>query len=340
MRKCLSWVLTLSLFVTASIGATTKSAGGTQAKQLSDELLALLPASDVVGVIDLPRALRELLPRLKALDLGGISKLAVDLETFAGMAGLDGAKANSAVVGLTMEGLSIRGGAIIVDGLDLDPKRIETAAAAKSWQFQKTEQAGKAVFRVARVKAPEAGGANAGENADEVYFASLGARRAVAGDLETVKGVLSATPDKGENNVVTRTAVKETKATSVVRFAAVIPEGLRQLLDSQGDLFKQLAAVKVIFGTLDLMSDQGVAVDARLRTNSNEEAIQMETGLKNLVLLGKSFLGGDNDPKLKAIGQLLDLVQLSTQKIDVALSLVIPKAMLDQWAPLPDGKKS
>ena len=111
-------------------------------------------------------------------------------------------------------------------------------------------------------------------------------------------------------------------------------DDLKTMLESQGDLFKQLAAVKAIFGSLDLAASGDAAIDARLRTGSGAEATEMGTSLKSLVFLAKSFLGGSQDPKMVAITQLVDQVKIVTQASDVTLSLTISKALLEQW-----GKK-
>ena len=336
MRRYMNWALVLSLVLIAGganrpEGTERRAAAG--ATSSVEDLMALLPALDMVAVIDMPRAMRELLPRLKTIDIGGISKLAKEIEEFTRMAGIDATKINAAVAGVKIEGLSAKGGALVMEGIDIDPKRVETAVTAEHWEFQKIDQPGSSLYRVARIKQSEAGSQSGEQKSEEVYFALLGPQRAVAGDLATVKDVARAQAARSaETNATQRAALKETRSSGLIRFALCLPEGLRQMLDSQGELFQQLAAVKVILGTLDMSGDQSAQLDARLRTNSKEEAAQLATGLKSLVTLGKSFLGGDQNAKTQIIGQLLDQVQIAPQAGDVSLTLLMPKALLDQWA--------
>jgi len=336
MHRYMNWALALSFVLTGNgvnSSVRTERAASARASSSVDELVALLPAMDMVAVIDMPRAMRELLPRLKTIDVGGISRLAKDIEEFTRMAGIDATKISSAVAGLTIDGLSAKGGALVIEGVDIDPKRIETAVTASHWQFQKIDQKGSSLYRLSRVKQSEAGTENAQEKSEEVYFALLGPQRAVAGDLATVKDVAGAQAARNaETNATLRSALKETRSSGLIRFALSLPEGLRQMLDGQGDLFQQLAAVKVILGALDMAGDQSAQFDARLRTNSKEDAAQLATNLKSLVTLGRSFLGGDQNAKSQIIGQLLDQVQIAPQAGDVSLSLLVPKALLDQWA--------
>jgi hypothetical protein len=332
----MNWALVLSLVLIGSganrpEGKERPAAAG--ATSSVEDLVALLPALDMVAVIDMPRAMHELLPRLKTIDAGGISKLAREIEEFTRMAGIDATKITTAVAGLKIVGFSAQGGALVVEGIDIDPKRIETAVTAAHWEFQRIDQPGSTVYRVVRVKQSQAGSEKSQEKPDELYFAVLGPQRAVAGDLATVKAVATAQAARSaETNATLRSALKETRASSLIRFALCLPEGLRQMLDGQGDLFQQLAAVKVILGGLDMSGDQSAQLDARLRTNSKEDATQLATNLKSLVTLGRSFLGDGQSPTVQIIGQLLDQVQIAPQAVDVSLSLPMPKALLDQWA--------
>jgi hypothetical protein len=268
---------------------------------------------------------RELLPILKTIDLGGISTLAADFEEFSTLAGIDPAKVTAAVLGIKVAGLSLRGGAIVAEGLDLDAKAIAAAAEKKHWKFETTTPG--PMHRITRVS-PGADAA-APAQTSELFFASLGPKRVVAGDSESVSAAIANAGAAAAKRAVSATlqaALKQTAVSSLARFALVIPADLREFLDSQGDLFKQLAAVKVIFGTVDLSADQTAAIKAMLSTNSKDDATQLETGLKSLITLGKSFLGGDSGQ----IGKLLDQVQIGARESDVTLSLVIPKALLDQ----------
>src|SRR4029079_9972072 len=187
--RYINWALVLGLVL---IGSGANRPEGTErpaaagARSSVEDLMALLPALDMVAVIDMPRAMRELLPRLKTIDIGGISKLAKEIEEFTRMAGIDATKSNAAVAGVKIEGLSAKAGALVMEGIDIDPKRVETAVTAEHWEFQKIDQPGSFLYRVARIKQSEAGSQSGEQKSEEVYFALLGPQRAVAGDLATV----------------------------------------------------------------------------------------------------------------------------------------------------------
>ncbi|MEP7271419.1 MAG: hypothetical protein ABI882_07925 [Acidobacteriota bacterium] len=345
MRKFLTLSAALSLMLTASLVASTASALPQSANSTVENLLGLLPDSDVMGVIDMPRAARELLPLLKSIESGGIAALASDFEQFAGLAGLDPTKVTSAVVGVKMNGLAIRGGALIAEGIELDPKSVEKVAIARNWKFQTIDPDSRPIYRIERITAPGAPAApaegardTAPAKSDELFFAPLTSKRVVAGDLASVRAVLAnvtAGQQKTAANATIRGALSQNSSAGLVRFALVLPADLRQMLDGQGELFQQIAAVKVIFGTIDMTSDQSASINARLATTSKDEATQMGTSLKSLAALGKTLLGGSEDVLMKGIAQLLDQVQIGTVENDVSLSLLIPRSLLDQLTKTP-----
>jgi hypothetical protein len=217
-------------------------------------------------------------------------------------AAIDPEKIGPAVVGFRMEGIKVLGGVVIADGVALDPKLLQSSVANAKWQFESLEIAGKPVYRVTRLKPDPANPQNPPAKGGEINIASIGPKRIVAGDREGIASVLQ--PGATGSNAVQWAAVRETR-TALIRFGLNLPDGLREVLKTQGELFEQLSAIKVIFGTLDITPEKDAAIDSRLRTNSKEEAVQMQDSLKSLVFLGKSFLTGDQDPKLAGISQLL-----------------------------------
>lgn len=301
------------------------------------DIAALLPSSDLVLLADVARAQKELVPILKKLDIGNVDAVAADIESFARLSGVDLARLGPAVIGLRFNGLSIGSGALLLEGINLDAKQVETAATGANWKVETVAGEG-SLFRLSRTRPvaaqPAANAPAPAPKVDEIFVALLGSGRIAFGDQPSVRSVLAAAlapPAEGATNALARKTLEETRQTALVRFAGGLPADLKAMLEGQGDLFKQLAAVKVIFGTLDLTAAGDAAIEARLRTGSGPEAAELETSLKSLVTLAKSFLGGSQDPKMLAINQLIDQIKVATAASDVELSVTIPKALLDEW---------
>ena len=348
MHKLFRWVLALSLL--AGLGSGLARARATATPGAAEDLLALLPASDLIAVVDASRAFNELLPQLKAIAPGEIARATREIEEFTAKTGIDPAKIRTAVVGARIGGggtaIDRDSAAIILQGIDVDPARIEAAVKLEGGSFRAADYKGKSIYTVTpKPKAPEGTGDSAApaKQRDPISFSSLGNQTVAVGDEGTVKQVIDAqlAGAKGEANAKLTQVLRETKATGLVRFAALMPDNLRQSLSSQGDIFQQLGAVKLIFGSLEMAGDLSLTLDARLRTGSQEEATQLEASLKSLLAFGKAMLGGNQDPKFLAANQLIEQVKISAQTLDVTVLLLVPRAVIDQLAkPATPASKS
>jgi hypothetical protein len=338
MKRFLSWALALSLFAGATLGASaadrSKERAAPATTAAADEAIALLPPSNLIAVVDATRIFNEVLPKLKASSPDGLAKFFKELEEFTTKTGIDPTRIKSAVIGVKMEGQQGTGAAIL-QGIDLDPKRIEAAVKEEQGEFKTIDYKGRPIFVVTLKSKPQPASDSSVNSPfpslNELAFAQLGAPGVAIGDLNGIKGVLDvqAGAVNKEANAMLSQALKETSASGLIRFAASLPENLRQDLGSQGDLFKQIAAIKMISGSFDLASDFSASLDARLRTGSEDDARQLKTSLEGLLFLGRSFLGGNSDPMMQALNQLLDQIRIVAQASDVSLSLTLPRAIID-----------
>lgn len=309
----------------------------------TDELLALLPASDVLAVVDINRLFNQLLPNLANLQTGGLDKIAKELAEFTQKTGIDPAKVNRAVLGLNLKGTQATG-AIIVSGVDLTSQQIEAALKEFKAEFKTSDYQGKTIFNLlSKVKAPEAGPLSV--KTDESALAALGGQRFVFGDLGAIKNVIDISSGSAKGGVTPEmaAALNETKSSALLRFALNIPESLKTEAADQGDLFKSVSTIKMVLGTLDVAADFSLSLDALMRTISQKDATELEDSLKGLVGLIRGIFGGGGtgDAKTDAIGQLLDQIKIGSKLNDVSLSISLPRTMLDQLLkkPAPAEKK-
>ena len=358
MRNLLSLALVFSLVAAPALCANAQSAGPGRANgtartsatpnaspnaATTDELMAMLPASDLIAVVDVRRAFNELLPKLAGITTGGLDKLAKSIQDFTQNTGVDPSKIRNAVLSFSMDGQQGTG-VIIIQGIDPDAKQIEAVMKEFGSEFKTSEYKGKTVFNViSKLNAPSAGPLSL--KTDEVALAALGRQKVALGDLKMVKQVIDiqAGAAKGGVSAALAGALKETRASALVRFAMNIPENLRAEAANQGDLFKSVAAIKVILGTFDVASDFSLSLDSIIRTASQKDATELENGLKGLVGLGRDIFAGGADPKTQLFAQLLDQVKIGSKVNDVSLSINLPREILDQLTkketPPPAEKK-
>src|SRR5215475_16124407 len=102
MRNLLRLALVLSSIVATVAGAyaqstgpsaknanVTAKAGATSNAATTEELMAMLPASDLIAVVDVGRAFNELLPKLAGITTGGLDKLVKSIQDFTQNTGVD-----------------------------------------------------------------------------------------------------------------------------------------------------------------------------------------------------------------------------------------------------------
>ena len=356
MRKLFGLALVLSSIVMAAAGANaqpaetrSKNANGSSRPAAPsntasvDDLIAMLPASDLIAVVDVGRAFNELLPKLAGISTGGLDKLVKSIQDFTQKTGVEPARIRTAVLSFSMDGQQGTG-VIILQGIDPDAKQIEAVMKEFGTEVKTSEYKGKMVYNViSNVKAPSAGPLSV--KTDEVALVALGSQRVAFGDLKVVKQVIDINSGaaKGSVSPAITGALGETRASALVRFALNIPESLRAEAANQGDLFKSVAAVKMVLGTFDVASDFSLSLDTIIRTASQNDATELETNLKGLVELVRGIFGG-GDPKTNVFAQLLDQVKIGAKVNDVSLSIALPRALIDQLSkketpPPPADKK-
>lgn len=347
MRKFFSVALIFILIISATSGSSAQSAGRKRAPNstaavvkttvassvvsstTNDELVAMLPASDLIAVVNAGRAFKELLPNLANFSIAGLDKVAKSIQDFTLRTGLDPSKIQSAAVSVSMEG-SQGVPVIVIQGIDLDQKQVEAAMKEFGSQFKTSDYNGKTIYNVVtNVKPPSAGSFSL--KTDDIALAALGRQRVALGDLKAVKQVIDIQSGaaKGGVSPVMTSALKETRASALVRFVLNIPETLRADAANQGDLFKSVATIKVILGTFDVGSDLSLSLDSIIRTASQNDATELENGLKGLVGLGKDIFAG-GDPKTNLYAQLLDQVKIGSKVNDVSLSISLSREIIEQ----------
>jgi predicted flap endonuclease-1-like 5' DNA nuclease len=325
------------------------------------EPLALLPPSDLVAVIDVGRVFEALLPKLMTLAPDEIAKLTKELEAFAAQTSVDLRQIKTAVIGVKLPVGNVKSarGAIILQGLELDPQKFAALLKAERGELKTLTHQGKTFFLITPPKGKTTSGktptgkasaskAQPGQGAgstaassaaaslglDEIAFAMLDQGGVVAGDVASVKSVLDAQAGAGQNsNALLGEALNETSPSSWIRFAANLSDGFRQEVLKLGEIFQPLATVQVIAGSLAFDTPDGAAaaLDLKLRTASADEAARLEAHLKNLVFMGQSLLGESKDPQMRGVNQLFDQIQIAAQTSTVTVSIFLPKELLEMF---------
>src|SRR5262245_59750657 len=175
MRNFFSAALIFGLIISAIGGANARSAGQGRAPAsttgavktsatpkapspaITDELVAMLPASDLIAVVDADRAFNELLPKLANLTIGGVDKLAKSIQDFTLKTGVDPSRIQTAVIGVGMDG-SQGVGVVLIQGIDPDPQQIDAAMKEFGSESKTSDYKGITIYNIlSKVKGPSAG---------------------------------------------------------------------------------------------------------------------------------------------------------------------------------------
>src|SRR5262249_51277617 len=155
--------------------------------------------------------------------------------------GIDPSKIQSAVLGANLNGLQSLS-VILLHGIELDAKQIDSVAKEYKAEYKISEYKGKTIYNVvSKTPAPSAGPFSL--KTDELAVVTLSDQRVALGDLTMLKAIIdrqSGADKAGVNADMTR-GLGETRSSALVRFALNIPEDLRSQAIDQGDLFKSIA---------------------------------------------------------------------------------------------------
>src|SRR2546428_10371836 len=146
MHRFFSWTLAIML-LTGLVGASLSAVGkvtepvAATAPAVEDEI-ALLPASDLIAVINVNRFFSEIVPKIKTDAPADIAKMTKEMEDFTTQTGIDPSKVKTAIVGAKLQGDN-GNAAIILQGLSFDAKLIETTVKSKNGEFKTTDYKGR-----------------------------------------------------------------------------------------------------------------------------------------------------------------------------------------------------
>ncbi len=289
---------------------------------------SLLPASDVIAVIDVTRLMNEVMARVNLID----PNLEKDLKKFIADTGIDPYQIKSAILGFSM-GEKTNQATVIVDGVTLDIERVKTALINKKEELKTSEYKGRQIFSVGIKQGKKVG------IDEEMAFSNLDGNRVAAGTLSGVQGAIDAhlSGTSNADNEKLITMLGQANA-GIVRFAAKLPQSAIKDLDAQGDLFAQFASIQSIIGSLDVTANLDAIIDAKMRAVSSKEATKLKTGLTGLMEMGKGILSSFGDPQMNLLSGLIDKIKIGVVDSDVSLSVMIPSSMFDSYAELKKKK--
>ena len=304
-------------------------------------LIALLPASDAVAVIDMKRFLGSAIPQMLSGNqefLGEVNKAIDDAKT---RTGIDFRQFEYIAAGVTATKVDAKKydfDTVIVARGSMNTGALLAAAKLAVNGKYREEKVGErtvSVFEPTEViqqNLPPGQAKKAGllskvfGGKREIAATSLDGTTLIFGSVERVKLALSGTSRVGTEitNLLPRTTAP------VVAFAGKVPGGLSVFLPLENDeLGKQVDSIRYLYGSMDV-NGTATTIAATARTAQATDATGLKDTLEGLQMIGKAFLGSAKGEDKQLYARLLETVKFTAKGSEVSMDLSIAQSDMNQ----------
>ncbi|HEX9919713.1 MAG TPA: hypothetical protein VGA87_11130, partial [Pyrinomonadaceae bacterium] len=306
--------MTLAFVVaTAFTSATTVNAqitrrGATGAQAATTGVLASLPASDTVLVVDVRRLLSEGLPRAYNNNPAELARVNSEIDKFKGTTGLDARSFERMAVGVSY--VQTPGGKTLVETVAVARGKFNAAtlvAAARpaaNNRVREEKHAGQTIY-VFNVDAPVKLLGLFNMRLTDIAFAALDANTLAVGKLERVRASIDAHAGRGRvsPDIV---ALATRDANALVGAGGNIPTWLTRNLDiGGGNLSQSIASVRQFYSTLGTTTG-GFNFLTALRTENAGAAQTLSSTLTSLKSIAPFAIGQMPAPRARPLQSLVE----------------------------------
>ncbi|HEV2763860.1 MAG TPA: hypothetical protein VGV38_12840 [Pyrinomonadaceae bacterium] len=297
--------------------------------QTSDPFAAL-PESDVVFVVDVHRALTEVVPRVLASDQKTLVQMNTGIDGLKALTGVDLRAARRLVVGLRgfspqMKAENLQAVAVL-EGLDT-AKLLAFLQTAKKGQYREQDYQGTTVYTILTD--------NDKPINPNVEFAALDGTTLIAGTPAELRAGLDARAGRGARANADLVSAASRHTDAVLSVALVVPESLKQMIANSGTrsggssdptsqmIGQALAAVTMVNLAVGLTPNgYNGFVSARLDTGDRAKSLSdMLEGLKTLALMEPP-----KDERGKMLHSILRATLVSAQGQEVQIKTEVAQA--------------
>ena len=340
MKSKLLAFFTLSILL---LNSAVFAAGDVKSKGKFDAagIVALLPASDAVAVIDMKRFLNSAIPQILSGNqqiLGEVNKALDDAKA---RTGIDFRQFEYIAAGVSATKVDVKkydfDTVIVARGQINSGALLAAAKLAANGKYREEKIGERSVFifepaEVVQQNLPQNHAKKAGliskvfGGKREIAATSLDGTTLIFGSVERVKLALSGTSRVSPeiSNLLPKTIAP------VMAFAGKVPGGMSVFLPLENDeLGKQVDSIQYLYGTMDV-NPAATTVNATARTAQAADATGLKDTLEGLQMIGKALLGNAKGTDKQLYARLLDTVKFSARGNEVTMDLAIPQADLNQ----------
>ncbi|HJR07951.1 MAG TPA: hypothetical protein VJ842_11885 [Pyrinomonadaceae bacterium] len=320
------YVLTLAFAVALMASATTFGkqqttrrgrAAAPTAQAATANVLALLPASDAVALVDMRRLLKDALPRAYNNNPAELARVNAEIDKFKTSTGLDARSLDRLAVGVSYKQTAT--GKTLVETVAIARGTFRSASFnAPNSPMHEEKYAGKTI-RIFNVDAQVKLLGLFNMRVTDLAVAAIDANTIAVGKLERVRAAIDASAGRGERVSSDITALATHDANAILGAGGNVPASLTQGLDI-GNLSKSIASVRQFYSTLGTTAN-GFQMLTGLRTDDAGAAKMLSSTIAGLKQLAPFALGQMADAKARPLRSLVENTKVNAEGNDVLITL-------------------
>lgn len=304
-------------------------------------IVALLPASEGVVVLDVKRFLGSALPQMLSGNQSMLAEVNKAIDDAKSKTGIDVRQFEVVAAGITATKIAEKkydmDAVVIARGAVNSGAILAAAKLTANGKYREEKIGDKTVYifeakQIATQNAPQTTGKTADaidkaldKLSKEMAAVALDGGTIAFGHVEKVKETAAGT-SKVDAEI---TGLLKKTATPVANFAARVPAGMSAFLPLDNDeLGKNIDSIKFLYGSMDV-NGTSTTLNATAKTLQAEQAVSLKDTLEGLQMLGKVFLGGAKGADKQVYARLVDNVKFAAKGNEVSMDLAIAQTDID-----------
>lgn len=332
----------LALALQFSVPTLADGTAKRKQKLQTNQLVAMLPASDGVLTLHVQRFFNDAMPSVLAGNKGVLADVVAKIDEMKQKTGIDVRSFEYVAAGITVRPVNGKQDdfePVVIARGNVDTEKVIAAAKTAAKGKYREERSGDKVIYVFPAKeiADANRPANADPNAMKIVDKIIGqALNEVALSAISPNTIAFGKPERVRETIEGKTRVSSDliellnrKELVVVNMASKVPSGLGAFLPLDDDnLGKSLDSIRYIFGSMDVNAGTAV-MNVTARTDKSADAQNLFDTLDGLKAVGGMLLGGSKRPDQQLYARLITNAKVSKLGSDVGLDISIPQSDMD-----------
>lgn len=311
-------------------------------KSKTNELVGLLPASDIVVTLDTQRLLNQALPQIFSANQEKLAEINRKIDDLKNKTGLDARQFQQIAVGLATKRAAAKDVEfepfVLARGSFNSGALVAVAKMASGGKYREEKIGNRTVYifspkEIAGKNKPSGGDSYFDKIFDKV---TKSLDREIAVTTFDEKTLAFGTPVRVREAFEKKTRVEaEVSALinrnpdAVISFGGRMPNGMGAFLPFENDeLGKNLDAIRQVSGALNV-GNGNAAVSLMAKTLKEDQAQGLKETMDGLQMLGKAFLGNSKSPDKQAYSRMIENAKITRSGSEVLFDLKVPQSDLD-----------